>query len=200
MYNDHLGSPVAAETTSGSLVFRRITHQFGEKRQDRHNCTTTRALPGTSPTQKRASPTCRHAITIPVIGRFLSNDPVGFTPAVPQMHNRYAYTLNDPINFIDPGGRDAVRVRFADQKIGIPDTDRDFYQFVSRGHSGSLIIRSDGLNKYREYGRVSRRRHRRRSGSQITDNDQHFVCQRNTVGRQPKICIHRTSRNRRSGG
>ena len=153
MYNDHLGSPVAAETTSGSLVFREDYTPFGEKRQDPSQLHNDEGFTGHVTDTETGLTYMQARYYDPVIGRFLSNDPVGFTPAVPQMHNRYAYTLNDPINFIDPGGRDAVRVRFADQKIGIPDTDRDFYQFVSRGHSGSLIIRSDGLTKYREYGR-----------------------------------------------
>ena len=40
----------------------------------------------------------------PVIGRFLSIDPVGFTPEEPYMFNRYAYVGNDPVNFWDPFG------------------------------------------------------------------------------------------------
>ena len=42
----------------------------------------------------------------PVVGRFLSNDPVGFVESNlnPQMFNRYSYTWNDPINLIDPYG------------------------------------------------------------------------------------------------
>ncbi len=40
----------------------------------------------------------------PVIGRFLSNDAVGFSEGAPQMFNRYSYTLNDPVNEIDPDG------------------------------------------------------------------------------------------------
>ena len=42
----------------------------------------------------------------PVIGRFLSVDPVGFMQTgAPQQFNRYAYTWNDPINKTDPDGR-----------------------------------------------------------------------------------------------
>jgi uncharacterized protein RhaS with RHS repeats len=40
----------------------------------------------------------------PVIGRFLSIDPVGFSPGRPDMFNRYAYAVNDPINMWDPFG------------------------------------------------------------------------------------------------
>jgi len=44
----------------------------------------------------------------PVIGRFLANDPVGFSPQRPDMFNRYAYAANDPVNAVDPDGLQAA--------------------------------------------------------------------------------------------
>lgn len=41
----------------------------------------------------------------PVIGRFYSNDPVGFSADNPMMFNRYAYANNNPYKFTDPDGR-----------------------------------------------------------------------------------------------
>ncbi|NNU14777.1 RHS repeat-associated core domain-containing protein [Parvularcula sp. ZS-1/3] len=41
----------------------------------------------------------------PVIGRFLSTDPVQFSPARTDMFGRYAYAANDPVNKLDPDGR-----------------------------------------------------------------------------------------------
>jgi RHS repeat-associated protein len=41
----------------------------------------------------------------PVIGRFYSNDPVGFSADKPMMFNRYAYANNNPYRYIDPDGR-----------------------------------------------------------------------------------------------
>jgi len=41
----------------------------------------------------------------PVIGRFLSPDPVGFATGGPGYFNRYAYVMNDPVNAIDPDGK-----------------------------------------------------------------------------------------------
>ncbi len=40
----------------------------------------------------------------PVIGRFLSHDPVGFSENIPAFFNRYAYSFNDPINLADSTG------------------------------------------------------------------------------------------------
>src|SRR5439155_18940473 len=38
------------------------------------------------------------------LGRFLSPDAVGGTPANPQSWNRYAYTLGNPMKYVDPDG------------------------------------------------------------------------------------------------
>ena len=40
----------------------------------------------------------------PVIGRFLSHDPVQFSVEQPLMFNRYGYTFNNPLNLVDPDG------------------------------------------------------------------------------------------------
>jgi uncharacterized protein RhaS with RHS repeats len=42
----------------------------------------------------------------PVIGRFYSNDPVGFSNV--HNFNRYAYANNNPYKYVDPDGRNAV--------------------------------------------------------------------------------------------
>ncbi len=42
------------------------------------------------------------------LGRFLSPDRVGGAPESPQSWNRYAYTLNNPMKYVDPDGNVAV--------------------------------------------------------------------------------------------
>ena len=46
----------------------------------------------------------------PVLGRFLSNDPVGFTSENPTSFNRYAYANNSPYTYVDPDGRQAYDI------------------------------------------------------------------------------------------
>ncbi|QDZ36132.1 RHS repeat-associated core domain-containing protein (plasmid) [Klebsiella pneumoniae] len=45
-----------------------------------------------------------------VIGRFYSNDPVGFSADKPMMFNRYAYANNNPYKYTDPDGQESYLV------------------------------------------------------------------------------------------
>jgi uncharacterized protein RhaS with RHS repeats len=46
----------------------------------------------------------------PVLGRFMANDPVGFSATNPMSFNRYSYANNSPHKFIDPNGQAAALV------------------------------------------------------------------------------------------
>lgn len=52
--------------------------------------------------------------------RFVSTDPVQFTPEQPAFFNRYAYTFNDPVNLVDPDGRNPAIDRRADAIMALP--------------------------------------------------------------------------------
>jgi len=58
----------------------------------------------------------------PWAGRFLSTDPVGGTPGLPQSWNRYSYVRNNPLNLVDPTGEvdrrsDADKAIFDDPDV-----------------------------------------------------------------------------------
>jgi RHS repeat-associated protein len=102
LHADHLGSPAAATNENGNLLWEERFTPFGEQLLDpnanRHNEGFTGHISDsdTGLTYMQA----RHYD--PVIGRFLSGDPVGFAEGGPAYFNRYAYTANDPVNAIDP--------------------------------------------------------------------------------------------------
>ena len=58
----------------------------------------------------------------PELGRFLSNDPVGFVESNPTMFNRYAYANDNPYRYVDPDGRDArdVQIILSDIQSNFP--------------------------------------------------------------------------------
>ncbi|MCH4897203.1 RHS repeat-associated core domain-containing protein, partial [Marinilabiliaceae bacterium JC040] len=76
------------------------------------------------------------------LGRWSCVDPMAEKNNV---ESPYVYVHNNPINVIDPDGRDGVYIVFPDYKAnGYPMT----------GHAGILLINNKtGLTKYYEYGR-----------------------------------------------
>jgi RHS repeat-associated protein len=104
IHTDYLGSPVAETNTSGSLLNARMYYQpFGEQigtKRDEVSYTGHKFDTdlGLSYMQARYYD--------PVIGRFYSNDPLGYRGV--HSFNRYTYANNNPYKFIDPDGKDSV--------------------------------------------------------------------------------------------
>ena len=63
----------------------------------------------------------------PELGRFLSVDPVLGTAEAPQSWNRYTYTRNNPVRFIDPTGKERIQYSL--------DSEIDVYLEPERSHS-----------------------------------------------------------------
>lgn len=55
----------------------------------------------------------------PMIGVFLSVDPVVVSSAVGEDFNRYRYAKNNPYKFVDPDGRAAIITRVKDERIDV---------------------------------------------------------------------------------
>ncbi len=83
------------------------------------------------------------------LGRWFTTDPLsekyyGLSP--------YVYCGNNPLNMIDPDGRDAVYITFPDYKISAFGK-----QWSNLGHAGVLLIdNKTGITKYYEYGRYDK--------------------------------------------
>jgi len=82
----------------------------------------------------------------PTIGRFTSIDPNAEKYAY---INPYNYVYNNPVNGIDPDGRDGILLVFPDYKIQVGNR-----KVPHLGHAGVLLIdNKTGTTKYYEYGR-----------------------------------------------
>jgi RHS repeat-associated protein len=85
----------------------------------------------------------------PVIGRFLSIDPVGFVESGnnPAMFNRYGYGFNDPVNKIDPDGKQALdhSQKFLDLNRRHGSNIQSMHAEMSAGHAMGLSTVADFL-------------------------------------------------------
>ena len=124
---DHLGTPRLITRASGYSAGYHVYYPFGEEatafNQD------TERMKFTGHERDLASPTgagddldYMHArFCSPMTGRFLSFDPGQARLMQPQSWNRYAYTLDNPLRYIDPNGAEGEE----------PGLFQQLYQFFS---------------------------------------------------------------------
>jgi len=83
------------------------------------------------------------------VGRWWSVDPNAEKYAY---INPYSYIYNNPVNGIDPDGKDGILIVFPDYKIQVGKK-----KLSNLGHAGVLLIdNKTGLTKYYEYGRYDK--------------------------------------------
>ena len=123
IHPDHLGSAQAgtsAGTSSnpGGIVWREQYTPFGAEVQGVAANDNQAGFTGHIKDKATGLSYMQARYYDPVIGRFLSIDPVGFMDTQdPGYFNRYAYSLNDPVNRFDPDGRQSVIFSEADRKL-----------------------------------------------------------------------------------
>ncbi len=104
-HNDHLGSASMGTSAGGSILWFESYTPFGEPLQTPLANEDNQGHTGHIQDTATGLTYMQARYYDPVIGRFLSNDPVGFADRGWQYFNRYSYTFNDPVNMVDPDGR-----------------------------------------------------------------------------------------------
>jgi RHS repeat-associated protein len=117
-HNDPAGSPVVATNAAGQVIWRESYRPYGE-RLTNAPASSTNDIWFTSRRQDADTGLVYMGARYydPVIGRFMSIDPVGFDEKNIHSFNRYAYANNNPYKYVDPDGKWATLaiggIRFA---------------------------------------------------------------------------------------
>ncbi len=138
---DGIGSPIAATDETGNVVWQERREPFGAPKLHQANKQTHPVdYTGHVYDKELGLIYMGRRFYDPKIGRFISVDPVGFTPSNVQSFNRYAYANNNPYKYWDPDGQYADLVV---EGISITLGVHSFMSNFSQGNYGLAAI--DGL-------------------------------------------------------
>ena len=105
LHNDHLGTSVTGTTPSGAVAWREDTTPFGITANNPAANDNLAGFTGHIRDSATGLNYMQARYYDPVIGRFLSVDPVTFMDTGnPDYFNRYMYTANNPVNMVDSNG------------------------------------------------------------------------------------------------
>ncbi len=99
-----LGSASLATNSSGQVVSQLRYKPYGEVRWQSGAMPTNRRFTGHRSEDGFGLIDMRARYYDPLIGRFISADSIVQAPGDPQTLNRYAYTRNNPLKYVDPSG------------------------------------------------------------------------------------------------
>ncbi|WP_293734171.1 RHS repeat-associated core domain-containing protein [uncultured Parabacteroides sp.] len=117
-HNDHLGSPWLITNASGSEVQRLNFNAWGLRRDatnwdnysDLPEMKFDRGFTGHEHLEMFGLINMNARLYDPVLGRFLSPDPIIQVPEFTQSYNGYSYALNNPLSYKDPNGESFILV------------------------------------------------------------------------------------------
>ena len=118
IHTDILGSTTAQSNNSGTLInnSRRHYKPFGDTYETASNEI---GYAGHKFDSELGLSYMQARYYDPVIGRFYSNDPVGFKLSDISTFNRYSYVSNNPYKYVDPDGREKHTVSVTGEAIAV---------------------------------------------------------------------------------
>ena len=136
LHNDHLGSLGVGTNASGTSLWAERYTPFGETLINNTANDNQAGYTGHIKDSATGLNYMQARYYDPVIGRFLSIDPVGFSAASTGSFNRFSYTMNNPINATDPNGM-CDTSRMCRSSGGIATGSGTFGRQSSKGSGGS---------------------------------------------------------------
>jgi RHS repeat-associated protein len=138
-HDDHLGSTVAATHHNGTVNARMRYAPFGLAMDDPTVLRDGAGFTGHLKDSNTGLNYMQARYYDPVMGRFLSIDPVTFLDTGDtSQFNRYVYASNDPINRFDPNGEDDYAILVGDPGLGRHNVGRNFER-SAQTRANSLI-------------------------------------------------------------
>jgi len=108
LYTNHLGTPIVGASTAGAVEWMETLTPYGEAWSLSAANDNDTAFTGHIRDKSTGLTYMQARMYDPNVGRFLSVDPIGYAVGNTNQFNRYAYGNNNPIQFTDPLGLDAV--------------------------------------------------------------------------------------------
>jgi RHS repeat-associated protein len=103
-HNDHLGTPQKLTAVNGAVVWSAKYSSFGEAAVEVETVENNLRFPGQYFDEETGLHYNWHRYYDPTIGRYLRADPIGLDAGI----NLFLYVRNNPVNWIDPWGLDAM--------------------------------------------------------------------------------------------
>ena len=153
LHPDHLGSPQTGTSEAGTVSFTEAYTPFGEALINAAANDNQSGFTGHIKDKSTGLNYMQARYYDPNFGRFLSIDPVGFSPLNPGSFGRYTYSLNDPVNRIDPNGEESFLISRPIAITGgaanhsfvvVVDVNKGYLKRYSYGPSGASPVSNAG--------------------------------------------------------
>ncbi|WP_417690542.1 RHS repeat-associated core domain-containing protein [Pseudidiomarina sp.] len=120
LHHDSLGSAQSGTDSSGAILWLEAYTPYGEALNDVSANQDLAGFTGHIKDDATGLSYMQARYYDPVIGRFYSNDPVGYVTRNPVFSfNRYSYVSNNPYKYVDPNGEEKISIGYEAELVVI---------------------------------------------------------------------------------